>query len=149
MTIRPIEYGSAEYHAACDLRRRFLREPLGLTLTDNDVAGEGSQHHFGLYDDQEQLIGGVIGKRDAADPSAVRIRQMVVHPDRRERGLGRKLLTEAERALAAHGYERFVLWARAEATGFYERCGYRLTGATDTMLGLEHLEMRKTGATAS
>lgn len=171
MPVLPIEYDSPEYHAARELRRGFLREPLGLPLSEEDIAGEESQHHFGLFEDDarqenvagagatapggppspaggsgdttEALIGAVIGKPDPDDPAAVRIRQMVVHADRRERGLGRLLLTEAETLLAERGYRRVVLYARDEAIGFYERCGYRQTGETAELIGLEHHRMEK------
>ena len=150
MQVRSIDHGSAEYRAACELRHRFLREPLGLRLTDDDVAGEETQHHFGLFVTEggaERLVGGVIGAPDPVDPPTVRIRQMVVHEADRGRGLGRVLLAGAEAALAERGFSRFVLYARPEATGFYERCGYSATGETAELIGLEHLRMAK-GATA-
>lgn len=151
MLVRPIEYGSPEYRAACELRRRFLREPLGLELTAADVAGEDRQHHFGLFDEPradeatpgDLLLGNVIGKPDPDEPTWVRIRQMVVHGDRRGEGLGRTLLSGAERLLGERGFERFVLFARAEATPFYERCGYAATSDEVELIGLPHLRMEK------
>ena len=177
MLVRPIDYDSPAYHAVRELRRRFLREPLGLELTAADVAGEAEQHHYGLFDEPNEttgpaelrgpseapdaatapggtpspsgaplsdtLVGAVIGKPDPDDPASVRIRQMVVHADRRGEGLGRLLLTEAERLLSDRGYTRLVLYARPEAAGFYKRCGYQKTGATAELIGLEHLEMAK------
>lgn len=144
--VRPIEFGSPEYHAACELRRRFLREPLGLELTADDVAGEDAQHHFGLFlsepGDAESLIGCLIGKPDA-DPSVVRLRQVVIHADWRGRGRGGRMLAEAERMLAERGYNRFVLYARNDAALFYKRYGYETTGDTAVLIGLEHLRMEK------
>ncbi len=138
MTVRSIEYGSAEYAQACELRRRFLREPLGLELTEADVAGDDSQHHFGLFDQGGSLIGNVTGKPDPDDAITVRIRQMVIDERRRERGLGRRLLTEAERLLAERGFKRSILYARDEAAPFYERCGYQDTGENAELIGLPH-----------
>lgn len=146
---RPFEYGSADYEAAKDLRRRFLREPLGLELTAEDVAGEESQHHYGLFAAGDPpapdglLLGSVIGLPDPDDRSVVRIRQMVVHCDWRSRGAGRQLLAEAERRLAELGFTRCVLFARENATPFYERCGYHLTGGEKELIGLRHLQMAK------
>lgn len=143
MTVRPIDHGSAEYAAACELRRRFLREPLGLDLTAADVAGEEAQLHFGLFDEQGVLIGGLIGKPDPDRADTVRIRQVVVDEKHRGRGRGRTLQSEAERLLADAGYRRAVLFARPEAAPFYARCGYTPTGVTAELIGFTHREMAK------
>lgn len=142
MHVRPIEHGSAEYDAYCDLRRRFLREPLGLELTEGDVEGEDAQHLFGLFDDTGRLLGGLIGKPEN-EPATVRLRQVVVHADRRGAGLGRRLMDACERRLVELGYARCVLYARGEAAAFYERCGYTATGVTRELIGLDHQEMVK------
>lgn len=144
--VRPIEFGSAEYQEACDLRRRFLREPLGLELSASDVAGEESQHHYGLFDDSDgsgTLIGNVVGKPDPDDAVTVRIRQMVVDESRRGGGLGRELLSGAEALLAEKGFRRSILYARDEAVPFYERCGYLDTGENAVLIGMPHRRMRK------
>ncbi|TWT96876.1 Acetyltransferase (GNAT) family protein [Botrimarina colliarenosi] len=150
MHVRPIEFGSPEYAAACDLRRRFLREPLGLDLTHHDVEGEESQHHYGLFTevpgDAATLIGGLIGKADddnAPRADTVRIRQVVVEKEWRAQGAGRILLLEAERRLAQVGYRRFVLYAREDAAGFYLRNGYHRTGKMTVLIGLDHELLEK------
>ncbi len=149
--VRPIEFGSFEYAAYCDFRHRFLREPLGLRLTAHDVEGEESQRIFGLFTevpgDFRTLIGGLIGKADddVAAPRAdtVRIRQVVVSPEWRGQGAGRQLLLQSERLLADEGFRRAALYAREDAIGFYLRNGYRRTGKTTTMIGLEHELLEK------
>lgn len=55
------------------------------------------------------------------------VRNLYVRPDRRGRGVGRRLLDAAERALAAEGVEVVALEAMAgndDARRFYERRGY-------------------------
>ena len=143
MTVRPLEYGSAEYVAARELRRRFLREPIGLDLTAEDTAGEASQHHFGLFNEAGDLLGGVIGKADPEQAGVVRIRQMVVDEAHRDRGLGRRLLLAAEGLLADEGFTRSILFARPEAAAFYERCGYAYTGDRAELIGFTHHRMEK------
>lgn len=147
MIVRPIEFGSADYDIACELRRRFLREPLGLELSEADVAGEDRQHHYGLFDvspsGDSVLVGNVTGKPDPDDAVTVRIRQMVIDAGRREAGLGRQLLTQAERLLAEIGFARSILYARDEAVPFYEKCGYVNTGENAVLIGLPHRRMRK------
>lgn len=149
MLVRPIEFGSVDYESAKELRRRFLREPLGLDLSPADLAGEELQHHFGLFDSAttpaaaDLLLGAVTGKPDPDDALTVRIRQMVIDAERRGAGLGRRLLVGAERLLAARGFERSILYARDEAVPFYERCGYLDTGENAMLIGLPHHRMRK------
>lgn len=150
MEVRPFSFGSDAYRAALELRRRFLREPLGLRLTAEDVAGDAEQQHFGLFlptnGGHPHLIGAVIAvpleARSGGGP-AIRIRQMVVHADHRARGLGRRLLLGAETSLATQGVAQSWLFARGEAAPFYERCGYVRTGAERELIGLPHAEMQK------
>lgn len=54
--LRQIAHGSAAYSAACALRNRVLRLPLGLDLYREDLAAEVSQLHFGLYDEADALL---------------------------------------------------------------------------------------------
>lgn len=143
MLVRSLEFDSAEYWDARELRLRLLREPLGLPLSAEDTAGEAVQHHFGLLDDGDRLIGCVVGKPDPYDPSGVRIRQMAIAETHRGQGNGRRLLLSAEAALFERGFRTSTLYARAEAAPFYERCGYRLTGETTQLIGLPHLRMQK------
>ncbi|MEO1498234.1 MAG: GNAT family N-acetyltransferase [Planctomycetota bacterium] len=147
LIVREIEHGSAEYRATLELRRRFLREPLGLELTVADTAGEDGQRHFGLFivenAEPGRLAGSVIAAPPADEHAGWRIRQMVVDAAYRGSGFGRLLLTEAERLLAADGVPLLVLYARAEAAGFYRSCGYEATGETASLIGMPHQEMRK------
>ncbi|QDV75949.1 GNAT family N-acetyltransferase [Botrimarina mediterranea] len=150
MHVRPIQFGSLEYAAYCDLRHRFLREPLGLRLTPHDVEGEETQHLYGLFTEEPgnvtHLIGGLIGKADDdATPRAdtVRLRQVVVSPDWRSQGAGRQLLLQSEQLLVKEGFRRFALYAREDAVGFYLRNGYQPTGKRAELIGLEHELLEK------
>lgn len=145
LIVRPIAHGSADYAASLELRRRFLREPLGLELSAEDTAGEDAQRQFGAFDHDGRLLGSVIAKPiDAAgDAPCIRIRQMVVDADHRGAGVGRSLLLGAERQLAEQGVYESRLFARAEAMGFYRVCGYAATGVVAELIGMPHHEMRK------
>ncbi len=46
-----------------------------------------------------------------------------VHKDFRRRGIGRKLVREAERVSEEHGCRIIAVWPNPEAVGFYRRCG--------------------------
>ncbi|TWT43413.1 GNAT family N-acetyltransferase [Botrimarina hoheduenensis] len=74
----------------------------------------------------------------------VRLRQVVVHDDFRSCGAGRRLLAGAEKHLSELGATEFRLFARTPVAGFYQRCGYELTGLVAELIGLPHSELVKT-----
>lgn len=141
MTLREITYGSADYHAECSLRQEVLRIPLGLNLYDEDLERERDQWHFGLFDDNGQLIGCAIVVPLSSNEA--RIRQMAVAADYQGRGHGRAILEELERRLTAMGFRHFVLHARQSATGFYEKLGYSPVGETFWEVKIPHAMMEK------
>ena len=144
MTVEEFPHGSPAYAASCELRREFLREAIGLELTEEDVRDDANQLHFGLFDSGRTLLGSVIGKpRPDIGDDLAQIRQMVVHDNHRGGGLGRTLLLGAEGLLAARGFSSYLLYARAEAAPFYERCGYRPVGEIVELIGIDHQRMEK------
>lgn len=62
------------------------------------------------------------------DGSSAMIGRVVVLPEYRGKGLGRLLVTEAEKWLAELGFHKSVVESRDVAVGFYERLGYTVTG---------------------
>jgi len=71
--------------------------------------------------------------RDEDAVGAGEVYSLYVDPDSHRGGVGRLLMTEARRRLAAAGFEVAVLWVlRGNARGiaFYEREGWRSDGAT-------------------
>lgn len=59
------------------------------------------------------------------------VRAVYVHPDHADRGVGTRLLRRLERAARRRGLPGVGLQAAADATGFYERSGYRRLGEYD------------------
>jgi GNAT superfamily N-acetyltransferase len=53
--------------------------------------------------------------------------RVVVLPDYRGTGLGRRVVTEAEVWLRELGYEKVVIESRDIAVEFYEKLGYNVT----------------------
>lgn len=141
MTFRQIAFGSAEYHAAWDLREAVLRRPLGLSLKNEDLAAEDGQLHFGLFQTTGILVASVIAV--PIDSGTARLRQMVVAPEFGGQGRGARLLQETEAALRSRGFGRLVLHARAAVAGFYEKSGYKVTGPEFVEVGIAHLPMEK------
>ncbi|MBC6906518.1 N-acetyltransferase [Saccharophagus sp. K07] len=140
MTLKQIQFGSREYHDCLTLRSHVLREPLGLVLSPEDLAGEDQQYHFAAFADGA-LIGCVICKPIA--PDRIKLRQMAVTEQMRGQGIGRALVLFAEQTVAALGFHSIELSARLPAAGFYQALGYQAKGSAFLELGVPHIKMQK------
>ena len=141
MHFEEIEFASDEYYAECELRDTELRRPLGLQVWTEDLAAERAQRHFGLFSDAHQLLACVVA---VPFPEGIKIRQMAVAASQQGRGLGRRMLQEMETQLAREGTTFLWMHARLSAVGFYEKLGYRPTGAEFSEVGIPHVRMEKT-----
>lgn len=140
MDIRQIACASAEYEQEKQLRHAVMRAPLGMTLSDEDVAGEESQLHFAAFDG-ETLVGCVLFK--LLDDAHAKLRQMAVANHMHGKGIGLSLVTYAEAALRQLGISHIVTDARIEARGFYARMGYKVEGEPYEVLGIPSILMVK------
>ena len=141
MIFRELQYGSAEYRAACSLRDVVLRIPLGLRLSEADVDGEEYQLHFGGLDQDGRLIACVIAVPQ--QKATVKIRQMAVANNHQGCGVGRALMNALHAELQSRGWNQFVLNARVSAVGFYSKLGYRAMGVEFMEVGIPHLQMER------
>jgi GNAT superfamily N-acetyltransferase len=120
----------AEFLAALDprdraARYRFESEEGPTTVLAMERDGEG----------EEELLGfATFGRsRDDDLPDQGEIIALYVDPTRHRGGVGRLLMAEARRRLAADGYEEAFLWVldgNDRARTFYEREGWSPDGAT-------------------
>ena len=62
------------------------------------------------------------------DAETATIGRVVVMPEYRGQKLGAMAVREAEKWIAECGYKKIVIDSRLEATGFYEKLGYKLIG---------------------
>ncbi len=77
-------------------------------------------------------------------PDVAVLGRVVVLPEYRGRGLGARVVAEAEKWMGVLGYQHVRIESRLEAVGFYERLGYSLADGTRRMSGcFECVEMRK------
>jgi GNAT superfamily N-acetyltransferase len=141
MTFREIAFGSREYGLECRLREEVLRRPLGLPLSEEDLAGEEHQLHFGLFAPDEDLVACVVAVR--LSPTDARVRQMAVSPRHQRKGLGRRMIGKLEANLRARGFRKLVLNARTSAAGFYEKLGYAALGDEYVDTKGPHVRMTK------
>ena len=118
MAFRQITFGSADYRKECELRHEVLRAPLGLSLYDEDLSREQQQMHFGLFEQNNQLVACVIAV--AVSSSEAKIRQMAVARDHQGKGHGRSIINSLEEHLAQQGYRRIALFGEHGGTGDIE-----------------------------
>ena len=63
-----------------------------------------------------------------SDPQLYEVRTMAVDPNKKMRGIGRRVLAAALSEAQSRGCRHFTLDARKEAIPFFERVGFELTG---------------------
>lgn len=144
LDFRIIEYGSCDYHTMIDLRSEVLREPLGLTFSAEQLQKEINDIFIAGFTqgiDHEILAGCCI--LTPVSENMVQLRQMAVSPRLQGKGVGREIVIFAEQYARSNGFDELIMHARKEATGFYQKLGYKICGEEFTEVGIPHYEMRK------
>ena len=102
------------------------------------IQGMNRQHHISLREEFDEHDGSgtryIVLLDDgypaatcrfyAADAESVMLGRVVVLEEYRGRGLGRRVITEAEQWIHSLGYRRICIDSRVSAVGFYEKLGY-------------------------
>jgi predicted GNAT family N-acyltransferase len=132
--------GSDLYRQALRLREAILRKPLGLTITEEELADDATRQHFCAIS-----YGAVIGtvSLKPLDETMLQLKQMAVAEDRRRERIGALLLAHAEAWGASGGFVVMVLNARMGAEGFYARFGYLAEGQPFEENTVPHIKMTK------
>lgn len=146
MKTKKITFGSNEHKQAIDLRNEFLRKPIGFPYLNDFPAEEKDWLHFVIMDDKEQVIGCVVAIRK--NKTSVRLRQMAIHEKHQNQGVGRTLLSYAEKELQRTGFETIVVHARKDTAGFYQKTGYKQEGEEFMEVSIPHFAMIKSIGTA-
>ena len=108
------------------------------------IQGMNRQHHISLRDEFDEHDGDgtryIVLLDDGypiatcrfyeLDKQSVILGRVVVLPEYRGQGLGRRVVTEAQHWIGDLGYTQIVIESRLEAVGFYERLGYTKTDDT-------------------
>jgi len=141
LVFREIPYGSPCYQEECQLRDALLRQPLGLSLFEEDLSAEVKQWHFGLFAEDATLV--ACGVVHPIDSSRAKVRQVAVVESWQGQGVGARLMAAIESHLLERGFEQVVLHARRDVSPFYLRCGYKQEGEEFLEVGLPHLKMAK------
>ena len=140
MALKIIDHGTKEYQEVVRLRDEILRKPLGLKFTPEELEKEKENLHIAAFED-DQMLGCCMLVEE--DPQTVRLRQMAVMNDLQGKGIGRALMQFAENLARDRGYKKITMHARKNATGFYEKMGYRKQGDEFTEITIAHYVMEK------
>jgi len=132
--------GSDLYAQALRLREAILRKPLGLTVTEEELADDAMRQHFCAVS-----CGAVVGTVSLRplDETTLHLKQMAVAEARRRERVGARLLAHAETWAAEAGFRLMVLHARIGAEGFYLRLGYAQEGEPFDENTIPHVKMTK------
>jgi GNAT superfamily N-acetyltransferase len=140
MALKQIDHGTREYQQMVKLRDDMLRKPLGLSFTEDELEEEKDNMLIGAFEDDVMLGCCMLVEEK---PDTVRLRQMAVLNDLQGKGIGRALMGFAENLARDRGYKVMSMHARKNATGFYEKMGYKITSAEFIEVTIPHFVMEK------
>lgn len=140
MALKIIDHGSPEYRQMVKLRDDILRKPLGLGFTAEELEEEKENMHIAAFEDDDILGCCMLVEEN---PQTVRLRQMAVLNDLQGKGIGRALMGFAENIARDRGYKVLAMHARKNATGFYEKMGYKIASDEFTEVTIPHYVMEK------
>jgi putative acetyltransferase len=88
----------------------------------HDLLGPGG---FWVAERGDRIVGVGGWSPDSLEPEVAWLRYLFVHPQTAGRGIGRRLVEEAERSAGAADRRRLHVWSSLNAIGFYRTVGYR------------------------
>jgi predicted GNAT family N-acyltransferase len=132
--------GSALYAQALALREAVLRQPLGLSLGEEELEDDELRTHFCAVEDGE--VQGCVSLKPLPDGS-LQLKQMAVRQERRLEGIGAALVARAEAWARDRGMATMMMHARIGAEGFYARLGYEAEGPIFEENTIPHVKMTK------
>jgi Predicted acyltransferase len=142
MDFKIIAYKTPEYEVMVALRSKILRQPLGLTFSEDDLKRDKEDLLLAaFFPESRQMIGCCILM--PLSEITVQLRQMAVDDFYQGKGLGSELLQFAERVACERNFKYLYLHARKVATGFYKKNGYTIEGSQFIEVGIPHYEMLK------
>lgn len=140
-----VDYLSDLHKDTITLRNKVLREPLGLVFSEDDLKGEENAIHLAYLTEGKEgkeVLAGACFLTPYKDDT-IRLRQMAVDPQYHKQGIGRKLITFAEKTAKEKGYKYIYLHAREVALDFYKKQNYTLESDVFYEVGIPHYEMIK------
>ena len=136
-TITPL---TAAYEEMANLRMKVLLDPIGIPRSYINPEKEAEDFLIGVYANGA-LVGCCILTK--VDDTTVQLRQMAVAAAAQKSGIGRQVLSFAERLAREKGFSNMVMHARDTVIPFYQKCGYCINGSRFFEVGIPHHKMQK------
>jgi predicted GNAT family N-acyltransferase len=140
IVFREVVHGSPDYAQTVQLRREVLRWPLGLDLTEEDLALESGDIHLAGFEGDRVVACLVLVPLSDGE---VKMRQVAVLAERRGQGIGRRVVEASERLAVERAFSQMTLHARDTAVPFYLALGYETVGEPFEEVTIPHQAMRK------
>jgi predicted N-acetyltransferase YhbS len=140
MGLKQIDHGTREYMQMIQLRHAILRQPLGLSFSNDELEKEKNNILIASFDEEDMLGCCML---TPVDSNTVQLRQMAVPDKLQGKGIGASIMSFAENLARDKGYNRMIMHARDSAIGFYERFGYKIKGKEFSEVSLPHHIMEK------
>lgn len=138
--IRQVGVATPEYDQVWQLRETILRQPIGLSLKNEDLSDDAKDIIVTALHNNK-VIGCLM--LHPKDGTIIKFRQMAVYNEWQGRGIGAKLMNAAEHIAETEGYKKIVLHARVTAKNFYSKLGYATTSGVFSEVGIDHVVMEK------
>jgi predicted GNAT family N-acyltransferase len=138
--IKTIAFSDPLYGDVFALREKVLRQPLGLSLHEEDTSGDKNETIYIALSEQA-LIACLMAKEMSKD--LLKFRQMAVDSGFQAKGVGRLLVQYAEADARKRAYQKIALHARQNVQAFYERLGYTAYGPAFVEVSIPHIKMEK------
>lgn len=140
LTIQEVAFQSPLQVASTLLRSEVLRKPLGLTFSEEELAGESNQVHL-VATILEDVVGVLL--LVPLQNQEWKMRQVAVSPDLQGQGIGQQMVLFAEQWLKNRDALQVVLHARLKAVPFYKKLNYHTDEVVFTEVGIPHFKMWK------
>jgi N-acetylglutamate synthase-like GNAT family acetyltransferase len=146
--IQRIDPSSPLYAQELDLRQRVLLDPIRYSIEqfrkDFPGAEEKFEHFVAVVDHPkgERVVGCVCLLPNHPKKGTAKLMQMAVDPQRQGEGIGRLLVAELERrAFGELKIKELFCHARDNATKFYEKLEWKISGPEFLEAGVKHYKM--------
>ncbi|MBD0277817.1 MAG: GNAT family N-acetyltransferase [Flavisolibacter sp.] len=140
MDVRIIRHDSVDYKKMIALRLQVLLQPIGVPASYINQEKEKQDILIGAFED-DTIVGCCI--LTPKSKSVIQLRQMAVHAELQNKGIGRKIIAFAENTSRETGFDILIMHARNPVIEFYKKCGYTIAGEEFFEVGIAHHKMQK------
>jgi N-acetylglutamate synthase-like GNAT family acetyltransferase len=122
-----------DFKAYYAVRYKVLSEPWGDPKGTEKDDYEPISEHFMAVNEKQEVVGVV--KLYKKDEEAGHVSHLAVAPEYQHKGIGHLLLEAVEQRARARGFRTLGTMARATATAYFEKYGFRVVGMSTPHIG--------------